>query len=627
MESQEVSFTKGVTYRKMGLYTEALVEFEGLLSEDSWRYRAAHEIAACHVAMGDADKAEKALLQALCAIDVPKKDRLSILAALAELYESLDKVESALERLLLIRDMEPEFLPDLKERIARLFERVAASDGQSKASPAQWGTDEDQEPGAENGDGELEAFMEGEGPESLRRAPRVKMSGPVNYSFDQIGWSEGHGADISTGGMFVLTHEPVPIGSVIFLNFQVPEHSPGLTFEIIGQTVRQERNRLIKNGILGMGVQFVSMEETQKEALFDIIGKMYVQESEAQRLASELRFHCDHCGQILSRPESMAGQEDQCSCGTPITVPYSQHHPLPGNPMAGFEIAGCRIDRVVGEGSAATVYKGHHLALDIPVAIKILKTDQRRIKSHMAKNFLREARVIAKLKHSNIVDVMNAGEEKGQLFIVMQYVTGRSLGKAVAGKEKISINDFIRIFLDVCSALAEAHKHAIIHRDVKPDNILLTPGGRAMLVDFGLVKDMESYQDAGETGLTLGTPLFISPEQARSEPDIDCRADIYSLGATMYYTLAGRPPFQAYTVLEVIRKHFKEPLTPVVEVAPHVPKAISDIVSRTMKKKRENRFQSVDEVRESLTRVSGDLAIEQFKPLAKRLLKKRPSLS
>ena len=222
---------------------------------------------------------------------------------------------------------------------------------------------------------------------------------------------------------------------------------------------------------------------------------------------------------------------------------------------------------------------------------------------------------------------MNAGEEKGQLFIVMQYVTGRSLGKAVAGKEKISINDFIRIFLDVCSALAEAHKH----RDHTPRRqarqYTAHPGGRAMLVDFGLVKDMESYQDAGETGLTLGTPLFISPEQARSEPDIDCRADIYSLGATMYYTLAGRPPFQAYTVLEVIRKHFKEPLTPVVEVAPHVPKAISDIVSRTMKKKRENRFQSVDEVRESLTRVSGDLAIEQFKPLAKRLLKKRPSLS
>ena len=120
------------------------MEFEGLLSEDSWRYRAAHEIAACHVAMGDADEAEKALLQALCAIDVPKKDRLSILAALANLYESLDKVESALERLL-IRDMEPESLPDLKERIARLFERVAASDGQSKASPAQWGTD-DQNP-------------------------------------------------------------------------------------------------------------------------------------------------------------------------------------------------------------------------------------------------------------------------------------------------------------------------------------------------------------------------------------------------------------------------------------------------------------------------------------------------
>ncbi|MEW6348264.1 MAG: protein kinase [Thermodesulfobacteriota bacterium] len=624
MESQEISFKKGVTYRKMGLFNEAVMELEKLLADESWKFRAMREISACYSELGESEQSERILLQALCAIDIPRDDRLALLAALADLYEDRGKVESALERLLLIRDLDPTFVPGIKDRIESLFTKISEASELRATQIGAGSSEESPEKDAESLAQETTLLPETDGPESKRRTPRVRISGPVEYSFDQIGWAEGYASDISTGGMFVLTHEPIPVGSVIFLRFELPEFQPDFTFEIIGQTVREEKNRLKKTGILGMGIQFVSMEESQKDRLTEIIGKIYADESEAQRLISEIRFHCDYCGRILVRPESRSGEMDKCSCGMSVPVPYPQHHPLPGNPLAGYHIAGCRIDRVVGEGSAATVYKGHHLALDIPVAIKILKTDQKRIGSHLARTFLREARIIAKLKHSNIVDVMNAGEERGHMFIVMQYVPGRSLGKAVEEKEVITVNDFIRIFMDVCNALAEAHAHSIIHRDIKPDNILLTPGGRAMLVDFGLVKDLAAYHDPSEKGMTLGTPLFISPEQARGEQSIDCRADIYSLGATMFFTLAGVPPFQAFTVMEVIRKHLKEAPRPLTAVAPHVPQSISDLVAKALKKRPENRFQTIEEVKQALARASVGVAVEQFKPLAKKLLKRRP---
>ncbi len=624
MENHEISYKKGVTYRQMGLFSEAIMELEKLLAEESWKFRAMREISACYWELGESKESERVLLQALCAIDIPRDDRLALLSALADAYENRGKVESALERLLLIRDLDPDFVPNLKERIEYLFTKVAEASEQRSSQTGSVSPLDSPVKEPESPTQETTLLPDTDGPESKRRAPRVRISGPVQYSFDQIGWSEGYASDISTGGMFVLTHEPIPVGSVIFLRFELPEFQQDITFEIIGQTVREEKNRLKKTGILGMGIQFVSMEEDHKERLVEIIGTIYATESEAQRLATEIRFHCDYCGRILARLESMGGELDKCSCGMSVPVPYSQHHPLPGNPLAGFHIAGCRIDRVIGEGSAATVYKGHHLALDIPVAIKILKTDQKRVGSHLARTFLREARIIAKLKHTNIVDVMNAGEERGLMFIVMQYVPGRSLGKAVEEKEVITVNDFIRIFMDVCNALAVAHAHSIIHRDIKPDNILLTPGGRAMLVDFGLVKDLAAYQDPSEQGLTLGTPLFISPEQARGEHTVDGRADIYSLGATMYFTLAGTPPFQAFTVMEVIRKHLKEAPRPLTEVAPHVPQSISDLVAKAMKKRPENRFQSIEEVKQALSRASMGVAVEQFKPLAKKLLKRRP---
>jgi eukaryotic-like serine/threonine-protein kinase len=281
----------------------------------------------------------------------------------------------------------------------------------------------------------------------------------------------------------------------------------------------------------------------------------------------------------------------------------------------------------MGKGSAATVYKAHHLALDVPVAIKILHPEEKRSHTPMAQRFLKEARVIARIKHPHIVAVMNAGEEQGYSFIVMQLVVGGSLANVLQKEGKVSANGSIRLALDVCGALRAAHEHGIVHGDVKPANILVTSGGTAMLVDFGLVRDLKTDRKQKTSGKAMGTPLYIAPEQAMSSQALDARADIYSLGATLYHILAGRPPFQGSTVKEVLRKHIKEAPVPLKELCPEVSEALSDIVCKAMRKEPEERFQSVEALTQELLRVCRAKAVEEFRPLLKSQKMAKPQSS
>jgi serine/threonine-protein kinase len=260
-----------------------------------------------------------------------------------------------------------------------------------------------------------------------RRAQRVKVVITVQYSFNHETWSTGYTTDLSTAGMFLLTHEPVPVGSVVFLNFDLPKSTVDSRIEIVGLAVRQDVRQIEIDRILGMGVQFVSIDEPQKNSLKSLIEELA--EEEKQRLSKESRlsFHCDGCGRILTATESSSGKVGKCLCGQTITAPFARHAPTLNNPLRGLVLAGCRIDSVIGKGSTATVYKAHHLTLEIPVAVKILHSQVKRDQTQMAKRFLKEARVIARIKHPNIVGVMNAGEEHGYSFIVMQHVVGFSL--------------------------------------------------------------------------------------------------------------------------------------------------------------------------------------------------------
>ncbi len=624
MASQDVSFEKGETYKDMGLLKEAIAEFERAMSDEVLKYRASRRISACLMDLDLPAQAEKVLLRALCLPNIEKKDRLWIYSDLADLYIRLERTEAALERLLHIRNEDPSFFPDLTERITELNRRVDFSPF-VKPSTDQGGPlldeslnglkDETREPVQEDTTSHYE--------DPRRRAPRFKFSNRVQYSFDEVAWETGYSTDLSVLGMFVLTHQPVFVGALVFLKFELPNSIGQDPFEIIGQVVRQENKRQQKGAVLGMGVQFVSLNDTLKKVLSALVDWLQTHEKKDRKRAAMVRFHCDVCGRIITAPEALSGKPGKCVCGESVPVPFSHHNPAPDNPLRGLRLAGCRIDKVIGKGSVATVYKGHHLTLDIPVAIKILSPELRKTESQLAQRFLKEAKVIARISHANIVSVMNAGEEHGHKFIVMQFVPGRSLAQVLAKQESLAANDFIRVFLDVCNALNAAHEHSIVHGDVKPANILLTSTNNAMLVDFGLVKDLKAYRESPEPTGAMGTPLYMSPEQARGEHATDFRSDIYSLGATMYHVLAGRPPFPGLTALEVIRKHVEQPFPMPTELHSDVPGRIWEIVAKTMEKKPEARFQSVNELKQELLMVARDVAVHQDKPLLASLKRKK----
>ncbi len=624
MASQDVSFEKGETYRDMGLLKEAIAEFERAMSDEVLKYRASRRIAACLMDLDFPVQAEKVLLRALCLPDIQKKDRLWIYSDLADLYIRLERPEAALERLLHIRNEDPSFFPDLAERVTELYRRVdfSAFDTPSTDTP---GARSDESLSRAK-DEQREAVQEDtttQYDDPRRRAPRYKFSTRVQYSFDEVAWETGYSTDISALGMFVLTHRPVFLGGLVFLKFELPNSIGHDPLQIIGQVVRQENKRQQKGAVLGMGVQFVSLNETLKGVLHALVDWLQAHEKKDRKKAALVRFHCDACGRIITAPEALSGKPGKCVCGESVPVPFSRHTPAPDNPLRGLRLAGCRIDKVIGKGSVATVYKGHHLTLDIPVAIKILSPELRKTESQLAERFLKEAKVIARISHANIVSVMNAGEEHGHRFIVMQFVPGRSLAQALANQERLAANDFIRVFLDVCNALNAAHEHSIVHGDVKPANILLTTSNNAMLVDFGLVKDLKTYRESPERTGAMGTPLYMSPEQARGEHATDFRSDIYSLGATMYHVLAGRPPFPGLTALEVIRKHIEQPFPMPTELRSDVPGRIWEIVAKTMEKKPEDRFQSVNELKQELLMVSRDVAVHEYKPLLASLKRKK----
>src|SRR5438093_321942 len=201
-----------------------------------------------------------------------------------------------------------------------------------------------------------------------------------------------------------------------------------------------------------------------------------------------------------------------------------------------------RIEREIGAGGMATVYLAHDLRHDRPVAIKVLHPELAAALG--AERFLSEIKTTAKLQHPHILPLLDSGEADGLLFYVMPYVSGETLRTRLEREKQLPIADALRIAREAADALGAAHGLGIVHRDIKPENILLQ-GGHALVADFGIAL---AVQQAGghrmtQTGLSLGTPQYMSPEQAMGERAIDARADIYALGAVTYEMLVGEPPF------------------------------------------------------------------------------------
>ncbi len=258
----------------------------------------------------------------------------------------------------------------------------------------------------------------------------------------------------------------------------------------------------------------------------------------------------------------------------------------------GQQLPGYQILAKLGAGAMATVFKARQVSLDRMVAIKVLPRQLSENPDYVAR-FYKEGKAAAKLNHPNIVQAIDVGEAGGYHYFVMEYVEGHTLWDELQNGKKFTEKKAVEVVLQVAQALHHAHGQGFIHRDIKPKNIMMTPAGAVKLADMGLaraVADVEAAQ--AEAGKAFGTPYYISPEQIRGELDIDFRADIYSLGATLYHMVTGQLPFDGPTPAAVMHKHLKEPLVPPDHVNTALSTGIGEVVEVMMAKDRNQRYAS-----------------------------------
>ena len=269
------------------------------------------------------------------------------------------------------------------------------------------------------------------------------------------------------------------------------------------------------------------------------------------------------------------------------------------DPLIGRRLGAYRIQKLKGEGGFAAVYLAVHESLGRPVAVKVLWP-------HLARNpdfvgrFLREARAVAALRHPNIVQVYDVGQEGEYYYIIMDYIEGTSLLDLLRSKKRVDLTTALSIVEQIGAALDYAHDKGVVHRDVKPSNILLDGSGKAYLSDFGIAKAAWTSQ-LTRTGISIGTPEYMSPEQAEGR-EVDHRSDLYSLGIVLYEMLCGSPPFSAETPLAVVYKQVKETPPPFSTWKVKVPKGVEDVVMKAVAKDPSQRFQSGAEMASALER-------------------------
>ena len=256
------------------------------------------------------------------------------------------------------------------------------------------------------------------------------------------------------------------------------------------------------------------------------------------------------------------------------------------------QIPGYQILSKLGAGAMATVFKARQLSLDRLVAIKVLPKRFSENPEYVER-FYKEGKAAAKLNHPNIVQAFDVGEAVGYHYFVMEYVEGHTVYDELAGGKVFNEAEALKIAIEIAEALAHSHERGLIHRDVKPKNIMITPGGVAKLADMGLARLTEDTQAAqAEAGKAYGTPYYISPEQIRGEMNIDFRADIYGLGATLYHMVTGKVPFEADTPVAVMNKHLKEPLIPPDHINTSLSVGLGEVVEVMMAKQRQDRYAS-----------------------------------
>jgi eukaryotic-like serine/threonine-protein kinase len=274
------------------------------------------------------------------------------------------------------------------------------------------------------------------------------------------------------------------------------------------------------------------------------------------------------------------------------------------------------IERELGRGGMATVYLARDLKHERRVALKILHPDL--AATIGPSRFLQEIRVTSQLQHPHILPVFDSGEASGQLWYAMPFVQGESLRQRLVREKQLAVDSALRIIRDVAGAIDHAHRHGIVHRDIKPENILLD-GEQAVVADFGIAQaiDAAGGERLTETGLALGTPAYMSPEQATGQREVDGRSDLYSLACVLYELLAGEPPFTGLTAQAVLARHSIDPVPPLRTVRQGAPVAVEQAITKALAKVPADRYPTVAQFCEAL---SAPASMPQSVPLRRRAL-------
>ena len=258
----------------------------------------------------------------------------------------------------------------------------------------------------------------------------------------------------------------------------------------------------------------------------------------------------------------------------------------------GENVGPYRILEQLGQGGMASVFKAYHVALDRYVAMKVLHPALKEDPNFISR-FQREAKVVARLEHPNIVPIYDYAEHSGSPYLVMKYIEGETL-KARLNERSLTKQEAVEIATAVGGALSYAHKQGVLHRDIKPSNVLLSNDGSIYLADFGLARIAQAGASTLSKDVMMGTPQYISPEQAQGDKKLDDGTDIYSMGVVLYELVVGRVPFNADTPFSIIHDHIYTPLPVPSKVNPKVPKHVEKVLLKALAKERESRFESVD---------------------------------
>lgn len=270
------------------------------------------------------------------------------------------------------------------------------------------------------------------------------------------------------------------------------------------------------------------------------------------------------------------------------------------------KIPGYKILEELGRGGMGTVYRAIQESMNRMVALKVLAPRHARDRSFIER-FFREARAVAKLNHENIITGIDVGEAGGEYYFVMEYVEGETVSEMIKREGAIAQEKAVDVVLQIARALEHANRHNLVHRDVKPQNIMITAKGVAKLCDLGLAKTEDPEAHITRMGVSMGTPHYISPEQAKGVDEVDIRSDIYSLGASLYHMVVGEVPFVGASPMVVMTKHVTEEMPFASEKNLQVSEGTSMVIARMVRKKVDDRYQNPSELIVDLERIARGL--------------------